>query len=262
MKPNFHLTVADGMNQLPTSEGKRFASMLQHGSLLVELYAPRDVDGQTPHSRDEAYVVAKGSGFFVNGDERHPFQAGDFLFVPAGVVHRFEDFTDDLAVWVIFYGPEGGEGARLPFTFRQMSAEGDWAAVQYIRTKVFIEEQACPPEEEWDDYESVATHLLGCVYDRPIATARWREYVWKGEPVAKLERFAILKEYRGFGYGRDLVQWTIQQAENAGFSRQLIHAQAHLEKFYNTLGFVAFGEPFDEAGIPHLKMIRGIHREG
>jgi len=53
--------------------------------------------------------VAQGSGSFVNGSDRHSFATGDVLFVPAGVVHRFEDFTADLSVWVVFYGPEGGE---------------------------------------------------------------------------------------------------------------------------------------------------------
>jgi mannose-6-phosphate isomerase-like protein (cupin superfamily) len=54
-------------------------------------------------------VVISGTGFFTNGDERHPFKPGDLMFVPAGVVHRFEDFSDDFATWVIFFGPEGGE---------------------------------------------------------------------------------------------------------------------------------------------------------
>ena len=50
-----------------------------------------------------------GRGTFVDGDERYPFAPGDVLFVPARRVHRFEQFTDDLAVWVMFWGPEGGE---------------------------------------------------------------------------------------------------------------------------------------------------------
>ena len=78
-------------------------------SLVVEIFTPHRVDTQQPHTRDEAYVVLKGSGEFVNGDARQKIGPGDFLFVPAGVPHRFENFTDDLAVWVIFYGPEGGE---------------------------------------------------------------------------------------------------------------------------------------------------------
>ena len=102
-------TVADATKLLEGAVGERFIKVLGHGSMEVELYAPRGVDGQTPHSRDELYVVVSGIGEFVNGPERHPFGPGDVLFVPAGVEHRFEAFTDDLAVWVVFYGPEGGE---------------------------------------------------------------------------------------------------------------------------------------------------------
>jgi len=102
-------SVAEALALLPGADGARFAKVLEHGSLVVEIYAPRGRDPQQPHTRDEAYVVVTGSGEFVNGDARHGFGPGDFLFVPAGVAHRFENFTEDLVVWVIFYGPEGGE---------------------------------------------------------------------------------------------------------------------------------------------------------
>ena len=105
------VTLTEALRRVPDGEGKRFAVVLEHGTLSVEIYAPRGTDPQTPHTRDELYVVASGSGRFAKGGERYPFAAGDVLFVPAGVPHRFEDFSDDLAVWVIFYGPEGGEGA-------------------------------------------------------------------------------------------------------------------------------------------------------
>ena len=105
-------TVAEALKRIPTAEGKRFAAVFSHGTLEVEIYAPRGQDPQKPHTRDEVYVVITGSGTFMQGGLRSPFGPGDFLFVPAGVEHRFEDFTDDLAVWVIFYGPEGGEAGR------------------------------------------------------------------------------------------------------------------------------------------------------
>ena len=98
--------------ETPLPPGNLAAPILAHGSMIVEWYAPRQVDRQQPHTRDELYVIAQGSGWFVNGDTRHPFGVGDVLFVPAGVVHRFEEFTDDFGVWVIFYGPEGGEAAH------------------------------------------------------------------------------------------------------------------------------------------------------
>lgn len=75
------------------------------------IYAPRDTDSQTPHEQDEVYIVVSGKGEFVRGGERVSFAPGDLLFVPAQMEHRFEDFSDDLAVWVVFYGPPGGETA-------------------------------------------------------------------------------------------------------------------------------------------------------
>ncbi len=105
------MTVGEAVEQLPGPGGEWFAKMLEHGSMEVEVYAPRDKDLQEPHTRDELYVVVTGTGDFVNGAERHPFGPGDVLFVPAGVEHRFENFTDDFATWVIFYGPEGGEAS-------------------------------------------------------------------------------------------------------------------------------------------------------
>ena len=105
-------TVAEALERLPGPGEERFAAVLAHGSMEVEVYAPRGSDPQTPHTRDELYVVVEGTGEFVNGEKRHPFGPGDVLFVPAGVEHRFEDFTDDLVVWVVFYGHEGGEASE------------------------------------------------------------------------------------------------------------------------------------------------------
>ncbi len=106
------LTVADSLAHLPGPAGERFVELFQHGTLTIELYAPRGHDSQSPHSKDEVYVVVQGSGQFRNGEAMNRFGPGDVLFVAAGVSHRFEDFTEDLAVWVIFYGPEGGERPR------------------------------------------------------------------------------------------------------------------------------------------------------
>jgi len=80
----------------------------------VEFYAPVGKDPQTPHIRDEVYVVARGTGFFHNGTDRHEVHTGSFIFVPAGQEHRFEAFSSDFAVWVLFYGPKGGEDIGNP----------------------------------------------------------------------------------------------------------------------------------------------------
>ncbi len=108
----FRFTVEEAIARLPGSEGGRSVRMFEHGTLSLLMYTPRGEDRQTPHGRDEVYVVVRGSGKYRVGDDATPFGPGDALFAPAGVGHRFEDFTDDLALWVMFYGPEGGERPR------------------------------------------------------------------------------------------------------------------------------------------------------
>lgn len=103
-------TLEEATALLPTPDTTpRSTAVFQHGSMLVKLFAPRGRDVQGPHKQDELYFVARGSGWFVNGDTRTRFGPHDMLFVPANVPHRFEEFSDDLMVWVVFYGPEGGE---------------------------------------------------------------------------------------------------------------------------------------------------------
>ena len=92
----------------PVLPARPFTQVLHHGTLRAGLYVPRPVDDQSPHDQDVVYVVMHGFGDFVRGEETTAFEPGDLLFVPAGMTHRFADFTDDLVVWVLFSGPEGG----------------------------------------------------------------------------------------------------------------------------------------------------------
>lgn len=105
------ISLEEAIARLPERGGELSIELFKHGSLLVKLYAPRGMDPQTPHSRDEIYVVAQGRGAFFDGANRRAFEPGTFLLAAAGRPHRFEDFTDDLAVWVMYFGPKGGEGA-------------------------------------------------------------------------------------------------------------------------------------------------------
>lgn len=106
-----HVAASVAMAKLPRAGGKRYETVFRHGSLQLEIFAPRGRDTQRPHDRDEVYVVVRGSGSFVNGTQRFAFRAGDVMFAAAGEVHRFEDFSEDFCTWVLFYGPEGGERA-------------------------------------------------------------------------------------------------------------------------------------------------------
>ena len=121
--PKLRATPEDARHT-PNDPGHPSALMLAHGTMEVRWYAPREHDPQSPHDRDEVYMIVSGSGTFVRandadpfdqtalplrGEERVPFSPGDVLFVPAGADHRFEQFTPDFAAWTVFYGPEGGE---------------------------------------------------------------------------------------------------------------------------------------------------------
>jgi mannose-6-phosphate isomerase-like protein (cupin superfamily) len=106
------IKLSEAQDAIPTRDGKLYADQFHHGSLTVEIYAPKGTDLQQPHTRDELYIVVAGSGWFFCEGQRVQFSPGDALFAAAGEVHRFEDFNDDLLVWVVFYGPEGGERAR------------------------------------------------------------------------------------------------------------------------------------------------------
>ena len=107
------VSLAEALSKGSPTAGNLAVPIFAHGSLEVEMYTPNERDPQKPHDRDEVYVVAGGRGMFFDGQERHPVHAGSFLFVAAGQLHRFEDFSPDFAVWVFFYGPRGGEVAGL-----------------------------------------------------------------------------------------------------------------------------------------------------
>ena len=107
-----HVSLGEALARLAASPAERSLELFRHGSLRAKLYAPRGQDLQTPHAQDEVYVVASGAGTFWDGEARRAVTPGTLLFVAAGRPHRFEDFSDDFATWVLFYGPDGGEAGR------------------------------------------------------------------------------------------------------------------------------------------------------
>ena len=103
--------LAEALKKGPPPSGNLAVPIFAHGTLAAELYTPQGHDPQKPHERDEVYVVARGTGRFFDGADRRAVEPGTFIFVAAGQVHRFEELSSDFAVWVFFYGPQGGEGA-------------------------------------------------------------------------------------------------------------------------------------------------------
>ena len=106
------IRLAEAQAGIPGPAGEHAVSVLQRGTLKAMLslgrFAPLPRP-TTPHEQDEVYVVLRGRGVLCHDGKRDSFEAGDLLFVAAGTEHCFEEFSDDLTVWVVFYGPRGGE---------------------------------------------------------------------------------------------------------------------------------------------------------
>lgn len=118
-----------------------------------------------------------------------------------------------------------------------------------IRNEVFVIEQQVDPTEEYDPEDETSTHFLAFYNDIPCGTCRWR---FKESGVIKLERFAVLKEYRGHGIGQALAEACIYDLPYN--TKTMLHAQTHAVEFYKKLNFEIYGNEFIEAGINHFAM--------
>lgn len=139
----------------------------------------------------------------------------------------------------------------MPVTVKanKVSDPADLEKVFAIRREVFVDEQNCPPELEWE-FEDESTHFLATVDGEPAGASRWR----KTDKGYKLERFAVLQKFRGMGVGQELVK-TVLNDLPADAVYVYMHAQIQAVSLYEKFGFEKTGPEFEEAGIRHFKMI-------
>jgi len=130
---------------------------------------------------------------------------------------------------------------------------GEWA--RRVRRAVFVDEQGIAAAEEWDGEDEAATHVVVTDAVAPVATARFR---FRDETTVKIERVAVLADYRGEGVGRHVMGVVESRATEEGATKALLHSQERVRPFYERLGYEAVGDQFDEAGIPHRKMVKDL----
>ena len=128
-------------------------------------------------------------------------------------------------------------------------------AAMAIRHAVFVQEQSVPPELEQDEFDWTASHVVAFVDESPVGTARVR---MTDPTTAKIERVAVLAEHRGRGVGVALMHAVEQIARTLGATTAKLGAQTHAIGFYAALGYETYGDPFDDAGIPHRYMKRPL----
>ena len=119
-----------------------------------------------------------------------------------------------------------------------------------IRRTVFIEEQGVPEQEEYDEFDKDALHLLVYVDEVPAATGR----IWHEGTGFRIGRLAVLKEYRGQKIGDLAVRLLIYKAFSSGAQSLTVNAQTYIMPLYRKFGFKEYGEEFLEAGLPHMSM--------
>ncbi|WP_426586826.1 GNAT family N-acetyltransferase [Mucilaginibacter sp. R-33] len=133
---------------------------------------------------------------------------------------------------------------------KKVTEQADLDIVHAIRREVFVVGQNCPPDLEYE-HEDVSHHFLATADGKPAGACRWR----KTENGYKLERFAVLKTFRGLGIGGELVKAVLTDLP-ADAVYVYLNSQTHAVPFYEKLGFEVSGPEFEEAGIKHYKMVK------
>lgn len=138
---------------------------------------------------------------------------------------------------------------RCNHLVRMVSWEAEASVLQDIRTTVFIQEQQIPVSLEWDEFDIISLHMLAFNnHGKPVGTARLL-------PDGHIGRMAVLKEWRGKGYGSAMMHQILDELRSRDMQKTMLNAQTSAVNFYEKFGFHVYGEEFVEAGIPHVKMI-------
>jgi len=135
------------------------------------------------------------------------------------------------------------------------STDDDFKHCSAIRMVVFVEEQQVPPEEELDDLDAVAVHLLALVDGEPVGTGR---LIVEDGRTARIGRMAVLRSHRGEGIGSAILIRLMELARERGVGTVTLAGQLHAIPFYEKHGFRAHGQVFLDAGIEHRSMDRQL----
>lgn len=140
----------------------------------------------------------------------------------------------------------------IKYTVQETSWQKSREALRHVREQVFIVEQKVPKELEWDDKDAHSAHV--------IALDETGHAIGTGRLLAsgQIGRMAVLAQARGFGVGSEMLEKLIEIAKSQGQTRLFLHAQSSAVAFYGKYQFKSIGEPFMEAGIPHLSMERWL----
>ncbi|MBE7368263.1 YbgC/FadM family acyl-CoA thioesterase [Ramlibacter pallidus] len=199
-------------------------------------------------------------------------RVGNSSMLFRGAIFRAEDLLITCELLYVFADPATQTSRPVPAVLREMLAgyeagetmlqvkTGSWRELGtdagHVRTEVFVKEQRIPADLEWDAADEGAVHAVA--YNRlgmPVATGR---LLPARDGVAKIGRMAVHQVLRGCGLGEQVLRALAQESQRRGDRAIELHAQRTAAAFYARLGFAPEGEPFEEAGIPHITMRSGL----
>ena len=139
----------------------------------------------------------------------------------------------------------------LKLNYKLVENDNELKEAFIVRKRVFVEEQGISEDLELDGYDSEALHMVVQYNKRTIGTAR---VLFPSPGVAKIERMAVLKTFRRKGVGSKIISFLKGKLKNKKIGKVIVHAQYSAVPFYKSCNFIESGVPFNEAGIPHIKM--------
>jgi len=145
--------------------------------------------------------------------------------------------------------------SMIPVEVKVVETEAEMEAALAVRMRVFVAEQSVPAEEELDDEDATATHVIARHNELVIGTGR---LLILEEGTCQIGRMAVDQPWRRRGVGGQLLLYLEQEACSQGMSQAMLHAQEYVKGFYAAHGYLERGDVFLEAGIPHIEMRKEI----
>jgi YbgC/YbaW family acyl-CoA thioester hydrolase len=189
-----------------------------------------------------------------------------------GAIFRGEELLITCELVYVFADPASQTSRPVPALLREMLTgyeagepmlqvnTGSWAELgadaRRVRTEVFVNEQRIPADLEWDEADATAVHAVA--YNRlgqAVATGR---LLPAQDGTCMIGRMAVHQVLRGCGFGEQVLRALAAEARKRGDRAIELHAQRTARAFYARLGFAAQGEPYEEAGIPHITMTSAL----
>ena len=136
-----------------------------------------------------------------------------------------------------------------------VETESELEAAIQVRFRVFVSEQAVPPEEELDEDDATASHAIALFQGQIVGTGRLMR---REDATAQIGRMAVDAPWRRKGIGGRILEFLEETARTEGMRRSMLHAQDYVKSFYAAHGYREHGDTFLDVDTPHIEMRKDL----